>query len=69
MCRYLQSQLDDSHQEMKTSILDPLLATLADFDKLKEMLEKCIDISAAKQNDYVINPNFDDSLKELSTDI
>mmetsp|Transcript_13194 Transcript_13194/g.9549 ORF Transcript_13194/g.9549 Transcript_13194/m.9549 type:complete len:102 (-) Transcript_13194:924-1229(-) len=33
------------------------------------MLEKCIDIGKAKQNDYIINPEFSPELKELSGEI
>ena len=32
------------------------------------MLEECIDISRAKQNDYIINPNFNSELGQLSED-
>ena len=33
------------------------------------MLEECIDIGKAKQNDYIINPEFSPELKELSVEI
>ena len=33
------------------------------------MLEECIDIGKAKQNDYIINPEFSPELKELSAEI
>jgi len=33
------------------------------------MLEECIDIGKAKQNDYIINPDFSPELKELNTEI
>lgn len=33
------------------------------------MLEQCIDISKAKQNDYIINPAFSTDLKQIDTDI
>jgi len=72
MCGYLGenvSEIDESHECIRVQILEPLKSTLSDFSTLKSMLEECIDISAARQNDYVINPNFDDSLKELSADI
>lgn len=33
------------------------------------MLDDCIDISGARQNTYVINPNFDPALKEINKGI
>ena len=33
------------------------------------MLEECIDIGKAKQNDYIINPDFSPELKELNVEI
>lgn len=33
------------------------------------MLEECIDIGKAKQNDYIINPDFSPELKQLSEQI
>lgn len=33
------------------------------------MLEECIDIGKARQNDYIINPNFSPELKELNQQI
>lgn len=33
------------------------------------MLEQCIDISKAKQNDYIINPQFSPDLKSIDTEI
>lgn len=47
--------MDEAHP-LRTIILEQLKATLEDFFKLKEMLEQCIDIGKAKQNDYIINP-------------
>jgi hypothetical protein len=38
---------------------------LEEFNKLKAMLEECIDIGKAKQNDYIINPAFSPELKVL----
>jgi DNA mismatch repair protein MSH2 len=40
-----------------------------DFAKLKSMLEECIDIGKAKQNDYIINPEFSADLKVLNGEI
>lgn len=56
LCRYLDENLMDEVHPLRTQILDPLKGTLEDFSKLREMLEQCIDISKAKQNDYIINP-------------
>ena len=33
------------------------------------MLEECIDINKAKNNDYIIHPNFSPELKELNDQI
>ena len=43
---------------MTRVVIEPIQSTLDEFSKLKELLEKCIDVSKAKQNDYVINPSF-----------
>jgi len=42
------------------------LSTLTEFAKLKEMLEECIDIGRARQNEYIINSDFSPELKELA---
>jgi len=47
----------------------PLRNILEDFNKLKAMLEECIDIGKAKQNDYIINPDFSPELKVLDEQI
>ena len=60
--------MDDSHP-IRLEILDQLKSTLEEFSKLKSMLEECIDIGKAKQNDYIINPDFSPELKELNTEI
>jgi hypothetical protein len=57
--------MDENHS-IRTQILDPLKSTLEEFTKLKSMLEECIDIGKAKQNDYIINPDFSPELKELN---
>ena len=56
---------DDNHP-IESEILDPLLSTLTEFAKLKEMLEECIDIGRARQNEYIINSDFSPELKELA---
>jgi DNA mismatch repair protein MSH2 len=69
LCGFLnESIMDDSHA-LRTTILSPLQETLGEFSKLKRMLEECIDIGKAKQNDYIINPEFSPELKQLSLDI
>ena len=44
-------------------------STLEEFLKLEKMLEECIDIGRAKQNDYIINPSFSPELKQLNAEI
>lgn len=60
--------MDESHP-IRLQILDPLKGTLEEFTKLKSMLEECIDIGKAKQNDYIINPDFSPELKGLNVEI
>jgi hypothetical protein len=50
-------------------LLEPLKSTLEEFMKLEKMLEECIDIGRAKQNDYIINPSFSPELKQLNQEI
>lgn len=69
LCRYLDENLMDEQHPLRTQILEQLKGTLDDFSKLREMLEQCIDISKAKQNDYIINPAFSQDLKAIDTDI
>jgi hypothetical protein len=45
-----------------TEIIEPLMATLEEFEKVKQMIEECIDMRRAKQNDFVINPKFSPEL-------
>jgi len=66
MCQYLEDNLSD---DQDLHLVIPLKQTLPEFLKLKGMLEECIDLSKAKQNAYVINPNFDPALKELTTEL
>lgn len=69
LCRYLDENLIDEAHPLRTTILDSLKATLDDFAKLKQMLEQCIDIGKARQNDYIINPGFSPDLKAIDADI
>ncbi len=46
-------------------MIEPLKGTLDEFSKLKQMLEECIDLSRARQNEYIINPNFSPELQTL----
>jgi DNA mismatch repair protein MSH2 len=39
---------------------------MVEFDRLKEMIEESIDISKVKQGEYIINPEFNDDLKDLN---
>lgn len=69
LCRYLDEHMMDEHHPLRTQILDQLKGTLEDFTKLREMLEQCIDIGKAKQNDYIINPQFSPDLKQIDAEI
>jgi len=69
LCQYLDDNVMDDNHAIRTQVLDPLKSTLDEFTKLKSMLEECIDIGKAKQNDYIINPDFSPELKELNSDI
>lgn len=51
---------------LRAEVIDPLNSTLEEFAKLKSMLEECIDIGKARQNDYMINPDFSPELKEIN---
>jgi DNA mismatch repair ATPase MutS len=50
-------------------MIEPLKGTLDEFSKLKQMLEECIDIAKARQNDYIINPNFSPELQTINQQI
>lgn len=60
--------IDEQHA-LRTEILEPIKSNLDEFKKLKTMLEECIDIGKAKNNDYIINPDFSPELKKLSQEI
>jgi hypothetical protein len=42
---------------------------LKDFGRLEEMIEECIDMKKARQNEYLINPSFSPVLRELNLEI
>lgn len=63
-----ENTIDDSHA-LKREFVQPLSGVLEEFGKLKAMLEECIDIGKAKQNDYIINPQFSPELKVLDDQI
>lgn len=69
LCTYLEDNVMDEQHPMRLHILDPLCQTHEEFANLKKMLEDCIDISKAKQNDYIINSNFSEELGQLSKQI
>ena len=51
MCDYLSenvNDMDESHESIREVVLTPLKDTLDDFKVLSDMLEKSIDVSAAK---------------------
>lgn len=63
---YLNENMVQEDHPLRTEVVDPLNGTLEEFSKLKAMLEECIDIGKAKQNDYIINPDFCPELKQIS---
>ena len=69
LVNYLKENVVQEEHPLKTEVIDPLEGTLEEFSKLKTMLEECIDIGKAKQNDYIINPDFSPELKEISNQI
>ena len=69
LCKYLDECIMEEGHPLRTVILEQLKSTLEDFFKLKEMLEQCIDIGKARQNDYIINPQFSPDLKTIDLDI
>jgi len=69
MVGYLDENVIDEKSTLRDEVVEPLKGTLDEFGKLKAMLEECIDIGKAKQNDYIINPDFSPELKALSDQI
>lgn len=69
LCTYLDESVMEEEHALRLQVLNPLKETLGDFSKLKKMLEECIDMKSAKQNDYIINPDFSEDLKVLRGDI
>lgn len=63
LVNYLNEQNIEEMHSLRSEMVDPLYSTLEEFSKLKQMLEECIDINKAKQNDYIIHPNFSPELK------
>ena len=55
LVKYLDDSCIDEECELRIQMVDPLKGTLDEFAKLKQMLEECIDIAKARQNDYIIN--------------
>lgn len=54
---------------VREHVLAPLKTTLKDFGRLEEMIEECIDMKKARQNEYLINPSFSPALRELNQEI
>lgn len=67
MVQYLDDHIDD--EMLRKQVLEPLSTTLKDFGRLEEMIEECIDMKKAKQNEYLINPSFSPALRELNKEI
>ena len=69
MYEFLVTSVNERDSAINRVVIEPLQSTLDEFTKLKELLEKCIDVKSAKQNDYKINPDFSSDLKEMSTGV
>jgi DNA mismatch repair ATPase MutS len=65
LCTYLDENVMDEEHPLRIVVLDPMRETMENFAKLKELLEGCIDIGRARQNEYIINPNYSEELGEL----
>eukprot|EP00357_Protocruzia_adherens_P011236 CAMPEP_0114988272 /NCGR_PEP_ID=MMETSP0216-20121206/9504_1 /TAXON_ID=223996 /ORGANISM="Protocruzia adherens, Strain Boccale" /LENGTH=817 /DNA_ID=CAMNT_0002351029 /DNA_START=104 /DNA_END=2557 /DNA_ORIENTATION=+ len=50
-------------------IIEPLKNCLTDFQKLAQLIEESIDMGEVANNTYLINPNFDDKLKEIKNEL
>lgn len=66
LVEFLNENVMDEKHVLRTEMIDTLSEQLQEFEKLKVMLEECIDIGKARHNDYMINPEFSPELKELS---
>lgn len=69
LVRYLDDACIDETHILRSEVIEPLHSTLEEFSKLKQMLENCIDIGKARQNDYIINPSFSPELKQINDQI
>ena len=63
---YLNENVAVEDHPLRAEVIEPLNSTLEEFAKLKSMLEECIDIGKARNNDYIINPEFSPELKEIN---
>ncbi|CAK9800192.1 DNA mismatch repair protein Msh2 [Anthophora plagiata] len=52
---------------LKTMFVDPLNELIKDMDKFQQMVEQTIDLDAAGTGDFLVKPEFDDTLKELKS--
>lgn len=63
MCNFLKESLEENENAaFRENVFNPLSSISSEFENLKQCIEECIDIQKASQNDYMINPNFKDSL-------
>lgn len=69
LASYLDETVMGDEHPLRLEVVEPIKGTLEEFSKLKQMLEECIDIGKARQNDYIINPNFSPELKQISSEI
>ena len=65
MVDYMDAAVMEEEHPLKKEFIHSLKESCGDFGKLEQMMEECIDLGRARQNEYIINPNFSDKLKEL----
>ena len=58
LIEFLGAQAEVAKGPIERDFLGPLKQALTDFQKLEEMIEQSIDVNRAKQNEYIINPEF-----------
>ena len=69
LIEFLGAQGEAAKSPIDRDFLSPLKQSLVDFQKLEEMIEQSIDVNRAKQNEYIINPEFSQELKTLHEQI
>lgn len=61
-------------QEIPSSLVeelwvDPLRGSSKELAKLTELVETTIDLTALQRHEYLVNPNFDDQLKDIRSEL